>query len=83
MEFLGLPFYLEKKNKRYKRLRNYKIHHIYMKHIDKYYSSDINFHTNKYLSVVNNAKNKIFSKKNNKKIIKLLMNKILNLACIT
>jgi len=82
MEYLGLPFYLEKKNKRYKRLRNYKIHHIYMKHIDKYYSSDINFHTDKYLKYVKRANKIVNLNYQDKILIKLLMNKILDLSCI-
>lgn len=76
MEFLGLHFYLNKKNKRNQRLKKYKIHHIFIKYINKHYSSDINLHINKYLNAIKNAK-KINLKNTDKIILKILIDKIL------
>ena len=79
MEYLGLPFYLNKKRNRNKRISQNTLLNFYMKNIDKHYSSDINFHTNIFLKIKKNAKQ---IKNNDKIIFKLLMLKILNIAKI-
>jgi hypothetical protein len=77
MEYLGLPFYLNKKSIRCGRLKQNTMLNFYMKNIDKHYSSDINFHTNIFLKIKKNAKQ---IKNNDKIIFKLLMDKILKIA---
>jgi hypothetical protein len=76
MELLGLSYYINKKDMRNKRLKKYNIYNFHMKYISKYYSSDINLHTKKYLNAIKNAK-KISLSHNDNILLKILIDKIL------
>jgi len=82
MEFLGLPYYLNKKKNRYNRLNNYKFQHFYLKYIDKRYSPNASLHEynfNKHIKKAKKIKNIINKTIHDEKLLKTFMKFFLDL----